>query len=132
MSTSKKEKLDKTKNAKNQLPELLLKIAGLCEDNKAKNIVVLDLSNIHSYLSYFLIVTSLSSLHLKKVSSEVIHLLKENNVFMKVLPKEQDYESGWVILDEGEFIIHIFTEETRQHYNLEALWSKALSIKLKE
>ena len=100
-------------------------IIKLCDKNKAENIVLLNLDSVHSYLSLFLIMSASSRLHLKKIANDIIIELKKYGIYFKVLPSEKDFESGWVILDCHEFIIHLFLEEQRNQYDLETLWHKA-------
>ncbi|MDH5719591.1 MAG: ribosome silencing factor [Spirochaetia bacterium] len=104
-------------------------IIDLCDNNKAEDIVLLKLDSVHSYLSLFLILTASSKLHLKKIANDIIFDLKQKGFSFQSLPTERDFESGWVILDCHEFIVHIFLEEQRKIYALEELWHKAEKIK---
>lgn len=105
----------------------LIEIAKSLDQDKAQDLLLLDLTGVNSYLSYFLIATALSPLHLKKLADSLrrSNLKKEYSI---VSSGGSETESGWLILDFGPFIIHLFTKEKRELYNLEELWAKAESI----
>ena len=97
-------------------------------DNKITEITILDLTPVHGYLQYFVIVTALSTVHLKKVAADIRFKLKELDLHIKVVPNEQEISSGWVILDYYDIVIHLFLEDTRAFYALETLWKDARHI----
>ncbi|RME89831.1 MAG: ribosome silencing factor [Candidatus Hydrogenedentota bacterium] len=102
----------------------LVEIARLLDEEKAQDILLLDLTGVHNYLSYFLIATALSPLHLKKLYDS-LHRPELKKLYSIEDGANADPESGWVILDFGSFIVHLFTKEKRELYKLEDLWSKA-------
>jgi len=96
------------------------------DDNKASNIIKINLNPYYGYDVYFIIASAGSSTHLKKISKDVHTTVKENYSFSSKTPQDQDYQSGWVIIDAGDIIVHLFLEETRNFYKLEELWKKGL------
>lgn len=104
-----------------------LEIAALTAralDNKgAKDIKVLRTEDIMIVSNYFVICTATSTTHIKTLSDEVERLLEENGE--PALRKEGYRSGGWVVLDFGCVIVHIFLKETREFYSLERLWSDA-------
>lgn len=105
-------------------------VVTILDSNKAEDVVVLDLQEIHSYLSHFLIATALSKTHLRKLASDLITYFKNHNIFLSYPPHEKEFESGWIILDGGFFMVHIFLPEKREFYALEKLWQQARRIDL--
>ncbi|MGQ9843512.1 MAG: ribosome silencing factor [Spirochaetota bacterium] len=111
-------------------PEVLSLMKGckkVLDDKKAIDIVFLDLREVNSYLDYFLICTGNSILHCKALAREVY------KYFLDMGKKERSRtttNSPWIILDYNDLIIHIFTKETREFYQLERLWADARQIEL--
>ncbi|MES0490471.1 MAG: ribosome silencing factor [Leptospirales bacterium] len=107
---------------------LRLELCNIFNEDKAEDIISLDMTPIYGYSSWFLIVTALSTVHLKKLTNDAIGLLKKQKTFLKIVPNQTDYESGWVVLDCGGFLVHIFLKEVRELYNLEDLWADTPKI----
>ena len=104
-----------------------IKLARHLDDQKAVDIKLLDLHQVSSYLSYFVIATALSPLHMKKLAKEILDMMKGTE--LRALQKNRfDFESGWVILDYGGFMVHLFTKEKRDYYRLEDLWKNGKKI----
>lgn len=97
------------------------------DEKKAADILILDLQKASSYLSYFLIATSLSPLHTRNLANETVDFLKGKG-YKLMYHDPQNFDSGWITLDFGEFIVHIFTEEKRKHYALDDYWKNAERI----
>ena len=95
------------------------------EEKKAENVLLLDLRDVNSYLDYFLIATGSSRIHCRGLHREISRFMKEKGFSEANKP---DLESGWIIMDYGELIIHLFTEETRDYYRLEKLWGDAVKL----
>jgi len=102
-------------------------IAAALDAKKAEDIVILDLREESSYLSYFLIVTALSRAHLRTLFDEVHKVAVENGIDRPRIQAPQ-YESGWVTYDFGFFVIHLFEAEKRKFYDLEGIWKKAKRV----
>jgi len=84
--------------------------------------IFMDLRKVNTYLDFFLIVTGNSQIHCKALAREAEKFLSSRGYKQSGKP---DYSSEWIIIDMGELIIHIFTEEARSYYNLEKLWADA-------
>lgn len=99
---------------------LLDKILNILEDKKAINVEVMDVADKTTLTDYFVIASGTSNTHIKALAEEVVYQLKQENI----LPKSQEgvQTASWVLLDYGEVIVHIFSEETRKFYSIEALW----------
>ena len=87
---------------------------------------MLDARKICSFADYFVICSGESSRQLDAISEEVAHVLKKEGV----LPhhREGALDSGWVVLDFGNVIVHIFAPTERQYYRLDELWGEATTV----
>jgi ribosome-associated protein len=105
--------------------EILRKSAMLLSEKKGIDIVMMDLREVNSYLDYFLIVTGNSRTHCRSMAREMERFIHAQGLRQRNRP---DYESGWIILDFSELIVHVFTAEMRDYYQLEKLWGDAEKI----
>jgi ribosome-associated protein len=103
-------------------------VAKLLEEKKAKDILILDLRKITQISDFFIICTGNSKTHIKAISEYLREKLKEKKI--KIYGEEGEKESGWILLDCGNIVIHIFQEEERKYYQLEKLWGDAKIIEL--
>lgn len=102
--------------------EVVRKSALLLSEKKGLDIVMMDLREVNSYLDYFLIVTGNSRIHCRALAREMEKFIPSLGMRQRNRP---DYESGWIILDFNEIIVHVFTSEMREYYQLEKLWGDA-------
>lgn len=108
-------------------PELLTLIQVL-EDKKAEQVVILDLENKSSIARYFVIATATGSAHMGALGDELHKVWKEK--FGRQTRSEARKGSRWHVIDLGDILVHLFTEDERVHYNLEGLWGDAKKTKL--
>ncbi|MCI0470679.1 MAG: ribosome silencing factor [Candidatus Aminicenantes bacterium] len=98
-------------------------VAGML-DKKAENIVVLRLKGINDITDYMIICHGHSTRQNSAIADDIqVKLKDEFNI--KPFSVEGQRESEWVLLDYIDFLVHIFTEETRRKYSLEKLWMDA-------
>ena len=95
-------------------------------DKKAIDLVVLDVQGLSSVADYFLVCSGRSTPHVKSISDAIREELKEEG--SRPLHAEGQAESGWLLLDYGDVLMHVFLEDTRAYYALERLWGDAPSI----
>lgn len=95
-------------------------------DKKAIDLTVLDVQGVSSVTDYFLVCSARSAPHVKTIADAIREELKEDGV--RPLHTEGQPESGWVLLDYGDVLMHVFLEDTRTYYALERLWGDAPSI----
>ena len=106
----------------------LEKLLKLCEeiayDRKAENIIRLDLSEVSAVSDYFILSTATSEPHIRAVAERIQRGVLEK---LKVKPVHVDGspESGWIIVDFGNVMIHVMTASSRDLYQLEELWNDA-------
>jgi len=92
-------------------------------DKKALDIVVLDLQGIASFTDYFLIVTGGSHRQIETIAGEIEEKLKK---VKRRASHVEGYPRGeWILMDYVDFVVHIFTPQSRSYYNLERLWGDA-------
>ncbi len=103
--------------------EVALQAARAAEEKKASDVRVLDLRGIFPVADYFVICSGRSVPQLRAITEEVArHLAEQGIVYLR---REGTPESGWVLLDYGDVVVHIFSEEARRFYSLERLWGNA-------
>lgn len=110
--------------------EVMKLIVKALDSKKALDIKVLRTDKITILADYFVICTATSSTHVKTLAEEADKLLSENGE--PPLRTEGYRGGGWVLVDFGCVIVHIFTDETRKFYALERLWADAPSVDISE
>ena len=95
---------------------------------QAKDVTLLRTSDVTVLADYFVICTATSSTHVKTLTDEVDKVLSEQGE--PPLRREGYRGGGWILLDFGCVIVHIFQQEMREFYNLEHLWSDAEEVPL--
>jgi len=103
------------------LDKRLSVIVKACDDKRAFNIKVLDISKLSSIGDYFVIASANSAVQVSAIADAVEE--KMSKAGFKLIQKEGHNFSTWVLLDYGDIIVHIFKKEDRDFYNLERLWS---------
>ena len=95
-------------------------------DKQAVDIVLLDAKGVCSFADYFVICSGDSGRQIQAIYDEVGQALKKEGI----LPHHHEgtVDSGWLLLDFGNVIVHIFAPFEREYYQLEKLWSKAVPI----
>ena len=97
-------------------------------EKKAVNLVVLDVQGLSSVTDYFLVCSGKSTTHIQTITEAIRDGLKD----LGVRPRHAEgvAASGWVLLDYGDVLMHVFLEETRMYYALERLWGDAPLVTL--
>jgi ribosome-associated protein len=95
-------------------------------DKQATDIVLLDVGKVCSFADYFVICSGESDRQISAIYDEVLHRLKNEGL----LPyhHEGTVDSGWLLLDFGDTIVHIFAPFERQFYQLDELWRQAMPV----
>ena len=103
--------------------EIARRIVDLLSDHQAEDIVLLDISQLASFSDYFVIASAQNARHM----DALLNLFAKDlaNEGIKSLHREGQSDSGWVLVDFGPVIAHIFTADDREFYNLEGLWGRA-------
>ncbi|MFN3705041.1 MAG: ribosome silencing factor [Thermoflexales bacterium] len=101
-------------------------IVAAAADKKAEDIVLLDLRGISTITDYFVVCSGLSERQLRSIADNIQG--KVSAEFGDPRHIEGLEGSGWVLMDYGDVVVHIFLPSLRSYYNLEALWSKAPTL----
>ena len=102
--------------------------AKALDDKKGVDIALLEITDVTTLADHFLICTGTSNTHVKSLCDAVEEAL--DNAGEPVIRREGHRSGTWVLLDYGCLVVHVFTEETRQFYDLERLWSDAKRVDL--
>ena len=107
-----------------------VKLAINCAfDKKAENMVVLDIREIASFAEFFVIASGNNQRQVQAIADEIVEQLKKQ-VGARVIRTEGYTTAEWVLLDYGDFIVHIFDKNSREFYDLERLWLDAKRVEL--
>jgi ribosome-associated protein len=98
-------------------------IVDALSEHQAENIVMLDISQKSTFSDYFVIATAQNPRHMDALINVFDKDLANRGI--DALRREGDSGAGWVLVDFGPVIVHLFTEEDREFYDLEGLWSLA-------
>lgn len=99
--------------------ELCESIVKVLDDKKAINIVAIEISELTVVADYFVIATATSSTHLKALADEVEFRMNEKGI---KTGRVEGKATGWILIDYGYVVVHLFLKEAREYYNLERLW----------
>jgi len=102
--------------------------AKAAESKKASDIRVLDLREVTSFTDYFIICSASNPRQAHAVSDEIHKQLKQTGELPVSL--EGYDQADWILMDYGDFIVHVFSESARSYYDLERLWRHAKSLDL--
>ncbi len=106
--------------------EIARKAVEAAGTQQAVDIVLLDTRKICSFADYFVICSGDSERQIKAIYEEIGHTLKKEGI----LPHHHEgtVDSGWLLVDFGDVIVHIFTSFEREHYQLDRLWQQASPV----
>jgi ribosome-associated protein len=106
--------------------EVARRAVDIASDKQAGNIVLLDVRGICGFADYFVICAGDSARQIRTILEEIELSLKKEGV----LPHHQEgtVDSGWLLLDYGDVIVHIFRTAERDFYNLDELWHEARTV----
>lgn len=106
--------------------ELARIIVDVAADKKATDITLLDIRDLSVIADYFVICTGTNPRQIGAIASAIDDELSERGVPLR--GREGGADSGWVLLDLGDVIVHIFGPMEREFYRLERLWSEAPTV----
>lgn len=107
--------------------QLALAAARVAEENRGRDIVILDMREVTPIFDYFVIATGTSNRQLHAMSEEIDHKL-EDELGDRRLGVEGYQDTRWILLDYGDVVIHLFEAEARGYYDLEHLWCDAKRV----
>ena len=111
-----------------QLDERMLTALEAAAEKKAINSVVLDLREIASFTDYFVITSGTNERQVQAISDEIVETLKRAGT---AAARIEGYKTAeWILLDYGDFVVHVFDEKARTFYDLERLWRESKRVEL--
>lgn len=114
--------------APTQLDERMLTALEAAAEKKAINSVVLDLREIASFTDYFVITSGSNERQVQAISDEIVETLKKAGT---AAARVEGYKTAeWILLDYGDFVVHVFDEKARTFYDLERLWRESKRVEL--
>ena len=117
--------LSRTERSHQEIPAWLTAVRA-AEAKKASDIKVLDLTGITSFTDYFVLCTGANTRQIQAISDEVGLQLKARGELP--LSVEGYNQAEWILLDYGDFLIHVFSQQARAYYDLERLWRNAKNL----
>ena len=109
--------MDKIVDLKNTILKTL-------DNNKALDIISIDLASKSSMADYMIIASGTSSRHIQALSEQVLEKFKNSGI--KNCKFEGSYSSEWKLIDGIDLIVHIFNPEKRKFYEIEKIWSELI------
>lgn len=104
---------------KNTEDEILKIIQKVLDDNKAEDIVVIDLQGKTTLANQMVVASGTSNRHVASIAEKMVETLKKSGYKSTVEGLEK---ADWVLIDAFDVIVHIFRPEVRAFYNLEKMW----------
>lgn len=110
--------------------ELVKEIAKVLDEKKAIDIKAIKTEEVTIVSDYFVIASGTSNTHTKSLADDVEYEIKQRK---GIAPEHiEGRATGWILLDYGTVIVHIFQQENREYYNLERLWADASIVDLSD
>jgi ribosome-associated protein len=111
-----------------ELDERMLMALSAAAEKKAINTVVLDLREIASFTDYFVITGGSNERQVQAISDGIVDTLKKAG---SAAARVEGYKTAeWILLDYGDFVVHVFDEKARVFYDLERLWRESRRVAL--
>ncbi len=106
--------------------ELAQRIADLLSDRQADDIVLMDICKVSTFTDYFVVATANNPRQMNALIESLDRDLRDDGV--RPFRTEGTPDSGWVLMDFGDTIVHLFAPAERSYYNIEGLWAKGVSV----
>jgi ribosome-associated protein len=111
-----------------EIDERVLMALQAAAEKKAIDTALLDLREIASFTDFFVIVSGSNERQVQAISDEVVETLKKNG---SSVARVEGYKTAeWILLDYGDFVVHVFNENARKFYDLERLWRESKRVEL--
>lgn len=109
--------------------EKLKKIVKLLDEKKAEDILAIKIDELTVLSDYFIIANGTSAVHIRSLADEIEEKMSEIGIEPTAV---EGRATGWILLDYGDILVHLFTPDSREYYNLERLWTDGAKIDLSD
>ncbi len=110
------------------LPDLLTTVLAAAEEKKGEDLIVLDLDGRTIVADTFVIVTGRSKIQTRSIADAITMAARDGG--FSVARTEGYTDGGWILIDLGTVVAHVFTPDQRQFYNLERLWGRPVEARV--
>jgi len=100
--------------------------ADVAYDKKASDVLLLDIRDVTTIADYFAICSGNNPRQIQAIAEAIDEELSKQGA--RMLNREGMADTGWLLLDFGDIIVHIFGAKEREYYRLESLWSQAKTV----
>jgi len=118
--------IDRQRRTRLDSADIAQRLVDILSDRQAEDITQIDISKVSTFADYFVIATAGNVRQMNALIDTLDREMKQAGVEMG--SKEGDPESGWVLLDFEDVIVHLFSQEQREFYDLEGLWSRSAPL----
>ena len=101
-------------------------VVDLASEKQADDIVMLDIRQLTGFADYFVVMSAQSQRQLDALQEDMVKAMRDSGVSLH--HREGTPQSGWILLDFSDVIVHMFGAEEREYYRLEQLWSGATQV----
>lgn len=110
--------------------EVLEYVVKAADSKLAEEILALDMKDVSLLADYFVIMHANNNRQLDAIAQGILEAAEKNNQIIKRIEGKDD--AKWILIDLGDVIIHLFSQEERDFYRLERLWSDAEQVDISE
>ncbi len=108
-------------------PAQIARVAvDVASDKKASDVILLDIRDVATFADYFVICNGNNMRQIQAIADAIEEQLGKQGA--NLLHREGEAETGWLLLDFGDVIVHIFGPKEREYYRLERLWNAAKTV----
>ena len=111
--------------------ELARELADLADSKLAEDVVILDMRDLVAYTDYLVICSARNERQAESIADEVHRVIKDRHSLLPINP-DRSGDVGWTVLDYLDCVLHVFTGEVRDRYDLEELWHEAPRVERPE
>lgn len=111
------------------MTEKLKKIVKIIDEKKGTDVVAIQIDELTIISDFFVIASGTSNVHVRALADEIEEQLKKDGEEPVAV---EGRATGWILLDYGDILVHLFTPEAREYYNLERLWTDGSKLDIDE
>lgn len=104
-------------------------IVKILDEKKAEDITVIETQELTVMSDYFVIASGTSNTHVRSLAEDVEFMMSQQGVEVDHI---KGRATGWILLDYGSVLVHVFQPESREYYNLERLWGDAAKVDISD